>query len=156
MLWRACLHFFHPVCLSFLSFPPVSDDSLLHSFPPFYLLTTAMLQRAVAVLLLAACASFAAAELNGAWTRLNELGGAVRAATSALSGSSSSIAAEIKTFNLTMRDGVKLWTRVADLQKPGRYPTVLIRSPYGPTGTENLDDLYLPFGECQRMHLHAG
>jgi predicted acyl esterase len=46
-----------------------------------------------------------------------------------------------------MRDDIKLFTIVADLHKPGRYPCVVIRSPYGPDGTENLNDLYLPFGK---------
>lgn len=46
-----------------------------------------------------------------------------------------------------MRDEIKLFTIVADLNKPGRYPCVIVRSPYGPDGTENLNDLYLPFGK---------
>ena len=45
-----------------------------------------------------------------------------------------------------MRDEIKLYTIVADLHKPGRFPCVIIRSPYGPDGTENLSDLFLPFG----------
>ncbi|EDQ84487.1 uncharacterized protein MONBRDRAFT_39252 [Monosiga brevicollis MX1] len=49
-------------------------------------------------------------------------------------------------FNLTMRDGVQLWTVFLNLHSEGTWPTVVIRSPYGPDGTENLADLFLPFG----------
>lgn len=53
-----------------------------------------------------------------------------------------------KAFNLTMRDGVKLWTTWWDprLDADTRLPTVMVRSPYGAGGTERLADLYVPFG----------
>eukprot|EP00049_Salpingoeca_infusionum_P000209 m.38130 g.38130 ORF g.38130 m.38130 type:complete len:625 (-) comp10159_c0_seq1:1879-3753(-) len=57
------------------------------------------------------------------------------------------VGADIQTFYMTMRDGVRLWTGLIDLHPPNvTVPTVLLRSPYGADGTENLDDLFLPFG----------
>eukprot|EP00730_Choanoeca_flexa_P013099 TRINITY_DN4963_c0_g1_i2.p1 TRINITY_DN4963_c0_g1~~TRINITY_DN4963_c0_g1_i2.p1 ORF type:complete len:601 (+),score=137.70 TRINITY_DN4963_c0_g1_i2:50-1804(+) len=70
---------------------------------------------------------------------LKELAAAVR--------EESQLGVEIKAFNLTARDGVKLWTIFGDVEQPtAKVPTVIIRSPYGPEGTENFADLFFPFG----------
>ena len=119
---------------------------------------------------LALISALAAAEESGFYQRLAKMGQAVKA-----SYSSRLPHAEAKAFNLTTRDGTTLWTVFLDLHKhvvgvearplkPGSLgpfswpliaslcrdgttaPTVLIRSPYGPDGTENLADLFTPFG----------
>ena len=47
-----------------------------------------------------------------------------------------------------MRDGTELFTEYWDprIDPLKQVPTVLVRSPYGILGTENMADLYLPFG----------
>lgn len=57
---------------------------------------------------------------------------------------------ELKSTMLEMRDGVKLFTVFWTLGDQ-RMPTVVCRSPYGEEGTENLADLYLPFGFASVM-----
>lgn len=50
-----------------------------------------------------------------------------------------------QSIMLPMRDGVKLYT-VYWASEFVRLPTVLIRSPYGPEGSENFAYIYIPFG----------
>jgi predicted acyl esterase len=47
-----------------------------------------------------------------------------------------------------MRDGTLLWTTYWDprLSSTEQLPTLLVRSPYTVLGTQNMADLYVPFG----------